>query len=249
MIGNLFNEILFRPLLNILIFFYNTVAIEDLGIAIVLLTILIRLILVPLTAKMLRSQKEMAKVQPELKAIQKKHKGNQQKIGEETMKLYQAHNINPFSGCLPLLVQLPIIWALYRVFIRVNDTKTLDQLYGFIPNPGELHHIAFGFLDLTSSLWILAVIAASAQFIQARITMRAQQKDQTQSDNPTLQMTQKMMTFFPIMILVIAWNLPAGLVLYWVVTTLFSILEHTVIRKRLIGTGDAENNQPTELST
>ena len=115
----LFEELLQRPLFNALVFLYQTVSFHDLGVAIIALTLLIRFALYPLSKKSISSQKEMMEIQPEVKKIQEKYKGNKEEQMKRTMALYKERGVNPFAGCLPLLVQLPIVIALYWVFLIV----------------------------------------------------------------------------------------------------------------------------------
>lgn len=112
-----FNTILYQPLFNALIFLYQFLPGKDFGIAIIALTIIIRFLFYPLMAKSLKSQKIISDLQPKIQEIQQKYKNDREKQGKEMIKLYQKEKVNPFGGCLPLLVQLPILIALYRVFI------------------------------------------------------------------------------------------------------------------------------------
>ncbi|MFH1769544.1 MAG: YidC/Oxa1 family membrane protein insertase [Parcubacteria group bacterium] len=229
----IYTELLFRPLFNLLVFIFNIIPGGDLGVAILLLTILIRLALSPLSVKALRSQREMTKLQPQLQELQKKHKGDKEKLGQETMKLYKENNANPFGGCLPLLIQFPIIIALYRVFIKGLLPETLDQLYSFVPNPGVMSPIAFGFLDLAVASGFLAVLVGVLQAINARNTLRHQKQDNPNAQqNQALKMSRQMLYFLPVMMVVISWRLPSGLVLYFAMTTIFSIFEGLYIRRK-----------------
>lgn len=229
----IFNQILYQPIFNLLVFIYNILPGSDFGIAIAVLTILIRFIFIPLSIKTLRSQKEMAKLQPKLKELQDKHKDNKQAIGQATMALYKEHKVNPFSGCLPLLIQLPILIALYQAFSYSLDPKSLNVLYPFVKNPGLIKEISFGFLDLSHRNPVLSLMAGGFQFLQSRLATSASAKYSTPSQDATAQiMNRQMLYFFPIMIIVISWNLPAGLVIYWVVTTIFSIGEQLYINKK-----------------
>ena len=114
---NIFNQILFFPLFNALILIYNYLPIKDMGMAIIILTILIRFILYPLSKKSIQSQKAISKIQPEVKKIQKKYKDNKEEQAKQLMLLYRKSGVNPAAGCLPILIQLPVLIALYRVFL------------------------------------------------------------------------------------------------------------------------------------
>jgi YidC/Oxa1 family membrane protein insertase len=122
-------DVFFLPLFNLLVFFYN-ILFNDFALAIIVFTVLIRTVLAPLFVRQIRSQKEMQRMQPLIKEVQRKHKGNRQKISEETMALYKEHGVNPAAGCLPVVLQLPILWALYQALIRASNSVTLtaDQV-------------------------------------------------------------------------------------------------------------------------
>ncbi len=220
-----FNEILYRPIFNGLVFLYNIIPGHDLGIAIIALTVLIKVIFLPLSLKTLKSQKKMQEIQPKIKEIQEKFKDDKQAQGQAMMQLYKESNYNPLSGCLPLLIQLPILLAVYRVLINGINPETLNLLYSFISRPEAVDTVFLNFLDLAVRSPALAVISGGLQFLQ----MRKMSKTTASGNDQAATMTRQMMYFFPVMIIVIAWNLPAGLVLYWTTTTLFSIFEQTVV--------------------
>lgn len=228
----LFHTILYRPLFNLLIAIYNHVPGHDLGLAIIGLTLLIRLVFVPLSIKSLKSQRAIALVQPKLQELQTKHKEDKQALAQATMALYKEHKVNPLSGCLPILIQLPIIWSLYRVFINGVKANALVDLYPFVHNPGVLGHVGLGFIDLAVRNPAMAIIAGVLQGIQSWLMMKLQKPTAGAAPNPAMKMSQQMMYFFPIMIIFISWSLPAGLVLYWITTTAFSIFEQLYIRRR-----------------
>ena len=228
--GTLYTEILYRPLFNAVVFLYNILPGSDFGLAIVALTAFIRIIFFPLSIRTVRSQKELSQLNPKTQEIKQRLKGDSAAQSAEIMKLYKDHNINPLAGCLPILIQLPILIALYQAFIAGLKPENLGLLYGFISNPGVVNKISLGFLDITAKMPFLAVIAGGAQFLQAWVT-----KAQNQGSNLNKEMAalnSQMLYFFPIMIIVIGWNLPSGLILYWITTTIFSILEQLYIKHR-----------------
>lgn len=228
----LFNEILVRPFFNLLIFIYNVVPGADFGVAVVLLTVAIRLVLMPLSVKTLRSQKNIAKLQPKLKELQVKYKNDKQALAREQMALYKEHGVNPLSGCLPLLIQLPILLALYQTFINGFKPESLNLLYSFVENPGTIKSIAFGFFDITHKSPVVAVLAGVLQFIQAKKANLAANMGAGGQGDMAAAMNKQMLYFFPFLITIIAWNLPFGLTLYWVVTTVYSIFEQLYINKK-----------------
>ncbi len=144
MISSLFHELLYQPLFNALMVLYETVGFHDLGVAIIVLTLLIRFILYPLSGKAIASQKNMMTIQPEVKAIQEKYKNNKEEAARRMMALYKERKVNPLSGCLPILIQLPVLIALYWVFLAGFDDESLASLYGFIPSPGHINHMFLG---------------------------------------------------------------------------------------------------------
>ena len=211
--GTLYTEILYRPLFNAVVFLYDILPGHDFGFAIIALTTIIRVLFFPLSIKTVRSQKALSQLNPKIQEIKQRFKNDKSAQSVETMKLYKENNINPLAGCLPLLIQLPILIGLYQAFIAGLKPENLNMLYGFVSNPGVVNKISFGFLDITAKMPLLAIFAGAAQFVQAWAT-----KAQNQGLSPNKEMAalnSQMLYFFPIMIIVIGWNLPAGLILYW----------------------------------
>lgn len=227
MIGDLFNTIFYQPLFNALIFLYNTIAFESFGIAVILLTLIIRLILYPLNKKAIESQKALNALQPKIKEIQTKFKSDRVKQSEELMKVYQENKINPASGCLPILIQLPILIALYQVFFRGLDPASLDALYSFVSRPEAIDPWFFGLVDLSKSNAIMAVLAGALTYVQSRMMMPKQAANSGASDFSAI-MQKQMLYMMPVITVFITWKLPSGLALYWIVTTLFSIFQQYI---------------------
>jgi len=225
----LFNQILYQPLFNGLIWLYNVIPGHDLGIAIIVLTVITRLILYPLSQKAIRSQKAMTKLQPEIKEIRKKYKDKQEQA-KAMMDLYKKYKINPLSGCLPILIQLPILIALYRVFFTGLDPQKLDGLYSFVARPEALDPMFLGIMDLSQRSIVLAILAGFFMFIQSKMIMPKSMMKQggglkIGNMDFTSLMSQQMTYFMPLITVFIAWRLPAALPLYWVVITLFGIIQ------------------------
>jgi len=217
----IFNESLYRPLFNALVWLYNFIPGNDLGIAIILLTVLIRFILYPLSKKAIQSQKAISKLQPKIKEIQKKYK-NKEEQAKAMMEFYKKYKVNPMAGCLPILIQLPILIALYRVFFSGLNPEALSTLYGFIERPEVLNVMFLGLINLSQRSIFLAILAGAFQFIQSRMIM-----PQSQGGTKDFQsmMTQQMIYMMPLITIFIAWNLPSALPLYWIVITLFGIIQ------------------------
>jgi YidC/Oxa1 family membrane protein insertase len=229
----LYNQILFRPIFNFLVFLYDIIPGGDFGLAVILLTVIIRFIFVPLSIKSLTSQKELNVLQPKIKELQEKYKNDKQQLGQATMALYKEHKINPFSGCLPILIQLPVLLALYKALSVGFNPESLNVLYSFVPHPGSIKEIAFGFVNLAKKAPILAVAAGVLQWVQSKQAVAFQAPaSKGEPESAGLKMSRQMLYFFPVMVIIIAWSLPAGLVLYWVVATAFSIFEQAYINRK-----------------
>jgi len=232
MIDIIFHEVLYRPLLNSLIFIYEFIPGHDLGIAIIILTILIKVILLPLSRKSIESQKVLSKLQPEIKKIQAKYKNDKERQAQAIMEFYKQNKINPASGCLPLLIQLPILIALYKVFLSGLNSKVVADLYSFMPQIEHINPMFLGKVDLSERSIPLAVIAGGLQYIQTKmITAKQTQGKDKKSDFASI-MNQQMLYMMPIMTAIIALNFPAGLPLYWIVVTLFTISQQYFIMKK-----------------
>lgn len=227
----IFNLIFYQPLLNLLVFLYNVIPGNDIGVAIIVLTIIIKLILYPFSIKSLKSQKALQELQPKIDEIKAKYKDQKEKLASEMMGLYKKEKVSPFSSCLPLLIQFPFLIAVYQVFRTGLSNGNLDLLYSFVQNPGELSAIAFGFLNLSEVNVVLAVLAGGAQFIQAKMLMAKKPavKSPGSKDEGMMAIMNKQMLFLmPIMTIFIGVSLPSGLVLYWLVVTLLTVLQQFI---------------------
>ncbi len=227
----LYNAVLYRPLLNILVLFYKTIAFEDLGLAIVFLTILIRLILFPLFHKSTKHQIIMQRLQPHVKKIQEDHKGNKEKQTQATMALYKEHGINPLSGLLLVLVQLPVMIAIYQIFLKSLGPGALEGLYGFISAPASIKTSFLGLIDLREGSILMVALAALAQYFQAKTSLPQTKKGQNLS--PAERASRQMVFIGPVITLVIFYRLPAAISLYWFVATIFSIFQQGIINKQI----------------
>ncbi|MGE5425522.1 MAG: YidC/Oxa1 family membrane protein insertase [Bacillota bacterium] len=231
---HLFQVVFYQPILNLLVFLYNSVTLHDLGLAIILLTVIIKLILWPLSRKSIRSQKALQLLQPKIDELKVKYKDNQQEMGRELMDLYKQNKVNPFSSCLPLLLQLPFFIAVYRVF-RDGLQNHLDLVYSFVPRPETINPVFLGFLDLSKPNIALAILAGAAQFWQAKMMMakRVDTKiagEGAKDENMAAIMNKQMLYFMPAITIFIGITLPGGLTLYWLVITLVTILQQRVTR-------------------
>jgi len=240
----LYNEAIYRPLFNLMVFFYNVVPGHDIGIAIILLTIFVRLLFYSINGKAIESQKKMQEIQPKIKEIQKKYKDDKEKQAKKLMEFYQKNKINPLSGCLPLLIQFPILIALYNVFINGFKDESLSVIYtSYISNPGHIDPSFFSFVNLSEANVYLAFIAGGLQYFQTKMLMgnKKEEKKEGEPLNKTPEektqefaqnMTKQMVYMMPVLTFVFAMSFPSGLALYWAVTTLFAIIQQYIMFKK-----------------
>jgi YidC/Oxa1 family membrane protein insertase len=236
-----YNELLFRPLFNLLVGITNILPTHSVGFSILTVTLIVRALLLPSALHQARqmqaNQSKMSGLKKELKKIQQQHKNDAAKKAEATMKLYRQAGVNPASGCLPLLIQLPILIALYRVFLIGLGEETFHFLYSFISQP-EIVQLSFFGLDLTQASLSLALVAGLGQFaLMRQVSPPAAQAGVPGGNEQSAQMMasmQKNMAYiFPVMTVFIAMQLPAALSLYWVASTVFGIVQQRLFKKYL----------------
>ena len=233
-IGNFFYLILYQPLFNCLVFFYNYIPGHDFGVAIILLTVLIRIILYPTSVKAVKSQRGLQKLQPLISEIQKKYKDDREKQAKETLALYKKEKINPFSGILLALIQLPILIALYRVFWDGLNPKELTSLYSFVANPGNINGLFLHMIDLSKPNMVFAVLAGLVQYFQTKMLTPKSNPGQGPKDKTadfSAAMQKQMLYVMPVFTVIILISLPSALGLYWTVSGLFSIIQQYLIFK------------------
>lgn len=234
LISDTFKIVLYRPLFNVLVLLYQYLPGHDFGIAIIVLTILIRLILYPLMVQSIKSQKTLSEIQPKIQEIQKKYKDDQETQAKELVSLYKKEKFNPFSSVFLLFVQLPILIALYQVFGRGFKSEAMINLYSFIPHPGVIDSTFLNIINLGQTNLSFALLAGITQFFQTKM-LTPKIKKQGRKDGMDLfsDIIQKeMLYFFPLLTVFILWRLPSALSLYWVITSLFSITQqHFVLDK------------------
>jgi YidC/Oxa1 family membrane protein insertase len=241
MLGAAYFDWLYNALGQVLAFFYSIA--PSYGFAIIMLTITVRVLLIPLTAKQVKSQRAMQLLQPELKKLQAKYKGERQKLNEEMMKLYKEHKANPLAGCLPLILQMPLFIVLYRIIIDLSKVPprhiplTSDLYAALVESGGKLQ--SFG-IDLAKKpqslvgLLLVAAVVASGYFQQKQMTARMS-KD---AINPQMQMITKIM---PVFFGLISLSVPTGVVLYFVTSNLWQIGQQAVAFRPRSTPDDAED--------
>src|SRR3989338_3833048 len=231
-IVNFFDFFLYFPLFNFLVIIYNYVPGHDFGIAIIILTVIIRIIIYPLSVKAVASQAAMQKLQPQLRELQKKYKDDKEKQAKETLELYRREKINPFSGLFLALIQLPILIALYRVFWNGLKPEELSNLYSFVANPIHFNAMFLNVMDLSKPNLAFAILAGILQFFQTKMLMPETKKGEVKSNDISAIMQKQMVYFFPFITVIILLKLPSALWLYWIVSGIFSIVQQYFIFKK-----------------
>lgn len=229
-----FNLILYQPLFNLLVLLYAYLPGHDFGIAVIVLTVIIRLVLYPLMAQSIKSQKILSELQPKLQEVQRRYKTDREKQAKEIIELYKKEKINPLGGFLPLLIQLPILIALYQVFWKGFLPESMTKLYSFVFNPGLIDPTFLGIINLAQGSFVLALLAGFCQFFQTKmVAPRKRDKEEKGSNVPDFSkmMQKQMLYFFPAFTVFFLWKLPAAIGLYWIVTSLFSIGQQYLIFK------------------
>jgi YidC/Oxa1 family membrane protein insertase len=238
----LWNSVFYQPIYNALIFIIDNITFGDVGFAIILVTIIVKLVLSPLTKKSIRSQILMKKMEPEIKQI-KKDFPNKEEQAKQTFALYKKYGTNPFSGCLVILIQLPVIFALYYVFykgISIDDSL----IYSFIQVPTALHTNFLGLLEMGEKSLILGILAGVTQFLQGYLAMPVKPKveivksvepvaPKTFQEQLSDSMQMNVRYILPVFVAFIAWKISAAVALYWIVSNIFTIVQEWYIRRKL----------------
>jgi YidC/Oxa1 family membrane protein insertase len=232
-----FQTILYQPIFNGFVGLYNII--PDVGVVILIVTVISKLVLYPLTSASIKAQKAMLELQPKMDALKAKHKGDQQTLGQETMKLYKENKVNPLGSCLPILVQLPIFIALYWVLQAGLASNHFELLYPFVKNPGHINTMTLWLIDLSKASVVLAALAGLAQFWQAKMMMTKQPPKSAgaggKDEGMAAMMNKQMLYVMPVMTFAIGFTLPAGLSLYWFFSTILTALQQKVVFQRQNG--------------
>ena len=232
-IGTVFHYVFFEPVFNILILIYHGVG--SFAFAIILLTLLIRGALFPLTRRQLSSTRKMQELQPKLKAIQAQHRGDPQAAMAAQQALYKEHGVSMYGGCLPLVIQMPFLYSLFYSFEALLNTsshalKDINaQIYPFLPRLTALPVTHFLWTDLKGPdpLYILPILAGLLTFVQMRMAMPV--KRPGAPADPTAQTAQSMQWIMPIFTFFLGTRFPSGLALYWTVSTGFSAVQQYLL--------------------
>jgi len=253
-----FNTVFYGPLYNALFFIVSIIPGADIGIAIIILTLLVKFILFPLAHKSTKTQAHLKTLEPEIKNLKEKHKKDKQEQARKVMELYRKHGVNPFSGCLTVIIQLPVIIALYLVFrkgLNITDTDMIDKtiqaagylktsilnqdmLYSFVNMP-ELIKIKFlGLIDMTQKSILIALVAGISQYFQIKLSMPGGGEKLSLSGTGSLKddlaqsMKFQMRYILPVFVFIFAYTISAAVALYWATSNIFTIAHEIIVKKK-----------------
>lgn len=237
---SIFTTVFTQPIFNFVVWLYDIIPGNDLGIAIIILTIAAKLLLLPFSAQALRSQRALQDLQPKIQELREKHKGKEreQELARAMLALYKNEKVSPLSSFLPVLIQLPILIALYSALRNILNSQ-LNLLYPFVPNPGTIHPFFLGFINLAVPSLALAFLAALAQYGQTKMMpitpppRAVAGKSGAKDEGSLAAMNKQMRYMMPAFTFFISASLPAGLALYWLATNLLAIVQqHFVLHEK-----------------
>ena len=231
----IFNTFFYNPLYNALVYLIDIIPGGDVGIGVILLTLVVSFLLFSISKNAIRSQMKLKEIEPELALI--KQNPDKQEQAKLMIALYQKHHINPFSMILLLILQIPILFALYYVFYRGGLPQIHTEiLYSFIKVPAQVNMNFLGILDISQKSWVVALIAGITQFIQAKLvapaTLPKTEGKGSLSQDFARSMQMQMKYTFPAIIFFIGLGFPSALPLYWSTRNLFTIGQELILRKK-----------------
>jgi len=251
-------EAFYKPIYNGIIFLISVLPNHSLALAIILITLIIRTILLIPSQRAIRSQKKMQDIQPKLEAVKKKYAGNQEKIAMETMKVWQENKVNPLGSCLPLLIQFPILIALFHAIKEGMNPDKIALLYDFQQgfSMSNINTSLFGVFDLTKTdIYFFPIVVGTLQFTQMKLALARKKtakveekepakgkkkKDNKQNLSSDMAQANKMMQYFmPLMIAFFTASTPSGVGLYWGTSTLYGIIQQIAANR------EGKSKEPT----
>ncbi len=230
----IYNNLFYRPLYNALVFLTAIIPNHDLGLAVVLLTLIVKIALIPISHKTIKTQKKLKELEPATAKIKNDYK-DQQERAQKIMDLYKEHNVNPFSGVLLMFIQLPIILALFFVF-REGINLLSPDIYSFILKPSVINPKLFGLIDLTGKSLVLAFLVGITQFIQVQLSIppapQTKGKDGEVSFGDSLAQSMSFQARFilPVFIMFVSYKLNTAVAVYWIVNNLFTVGHELYVR-------------------
>lgn len=245
MIKAAYNLFIHDPIYNLLVFLIEKVPFADLGIAIIILTLIVKFILFPLSMKAVKSQMDMKRIQPEVNTIREKHKEDKQAQAMELMELYKREKVKPFSGILVLLLQFPVLIAIYSIILRGGfPTVSVDILYSFVQAPETVNMMFLGLVNMAGKSIPLAALTSVSQYIQLKLAIPEKREEKKKNKKKNKKnaapgpeqiaenMQKQMKYVMPLFIGVLAYIFSAAVALYLITSNIFHILQELYVRKR-----------------
>lgn len=231
----LFNTLVHDPLYNALVGILDIGDWVNVGIAVIVLTLLVKFALFPLSLKAARTQRVMKELEEPMKEIKEKYKDDRETQGRKMLELYREKGVNPFSGFLTLLIQLPVILGLYFVFLKggLPEIDT-DTLYSFIPTPENVNMFFLGVIDMAGKSLPLAILAGISQMFQAHLALPKQQprkEGASFQEDFTRSMQMQMKFVLPVIVGVVAYIASAAVALYWITSNIFAIGQELHVKR------------------
>src|SRR3989338_3376643 len=235
--ASFFHATIFEPLYNGLVFLIDITPFADVGIAVIVFTCIVKLLLFPLSKKAVKTQMAMKAIEPETEKIKNQFKNNREELARQTMALYKKHQVNPFSSFAVILIQIPIILGLYYVFFKGGlPTINTDWLYSFVAATEKVNMLFLGLLDISKKSIFLALLAGVSQFFQAKLAMPPIKPRGAEPDfkaDLARSMGLQMRYIFPVVVVFIAYSISGAIALYWTTSNIFAIGQELIIRRQL----------------
>lgn len=230
-----FHTVLFTPIYNLLMGLTAVLPAHDIGLAVVVVTIIVKVLLMPLSFSALRTQRAIRVLEPKLKELREKYKDDKEKQAREMMALYKEHKINPFAGFATLLIQLPIIISLYWVFVSSNLLSVdMSLLYAFVPVPDTISPVFLGIFAVTGASIILSILAALSQAAYAWLAIPMPERSKDAKPNMQADfgraMAIQMRFMLPIFIGIAAYLTSVAVALYFITSNLVSLVQELIVR-------------------
>lgn len=238
--SSIYHTLVFDPLYNGLILLVDLLPWIDAGVAVVIFTIIVKLILFPLSKKAVVTQLKMKSIEPELSALKEKYKDDKNLYAKKTLELYKANGVNPFASIFLILIQLPIIFALYQIFVKGFETVNTDILYSFVKVPAMISENFLGLVDISEKNIVLALLAGVTSYLQIKYSMPIAPKTPPK-ENMTKEekfrhdlgrsMNIQMRFMLPALAFFVSWTISGVIAIYWITSNVFTIAQELVIRR------------------
>jgi len=225
----MFETFFYQPIVNLVIFIYNILPVESLGLTIIILSIVIKLVLLPFSKQQIKSQKVLQDLQPKIEEVKKKYASQKEEMGKAILELYKKNRVNPLSSCLPLLIQFPFLIAVFQVFRDNFSPESLDLIYSIVSRPESIKTFFLG-INLSQPNVLIAFFAAVSQYFQTKTMMgKKKNSNDNQNNNFAETMNKQMLYMMPFLTFIFGLSLPSGLSLYWFMTTILTIFQQNFI--------------------